>query len=71
MNCDLDFESQNPQKKEYVEPVYGSCWKYIALCPKCNAECSEKVKHKIPKKTKPSLPLYRQNNCCQGTGCCG
>ncbi len=70
-NCDMDFENQNPQKKEYTDPVFGNCWKYIAYCPKCNAECSEKPKHKPLKKEKPSMPLFRQTNCGTGPGCCG
>ena len=28
--CELSFEENNPLKKEYNDPVFGSCWKYIA-----------------------------------------
>lgn len=70
-NCNEDFECLNPQKKEYIDPIYGSCWKYIAFCPSCNTECSEKSGNKPIKKSKPSIPLYQQNSCGQGSGCCG
>lgn len=49
-NCDLDFEVDSPSKKEYTDPVFGPCAKYIAYCPKCNAECSEKPRRKPRRK---------------------
>jgi len=70
-DCDFDFEVESPSKKEYTDPVFGACFKYIAFCPQCNAECSEKPRRKPPKKEQSSKPLFGQNNCGPGAGCCG
>lgn len=39
-NCKEIFEAEG-KKKEYQSSIYGPCWKYIANCPKCGAECDE------------------------------
>ncbi len=70
-NCNLDFEIHDPQKKEYMDPVYGYCWKYIAFCPECEAECSEKPKPKPGKKEQNSVREFPRGGCCPGSGCCG
>ena len=48
--CDSIF-SANPVRKEYIDPMYGPCFKSIAKCPVCNEECGEYVKPK-PQKAK-------------------
>lgn len=68
--CGVDFEVESPTKKEYTDPVFGPCSIYVAHCPKCNAECSEKPRHKPHKKEQSSKPLFSQNSCGQGGGCC-
>ncbi len=68
-NCNRDFEITDPQKKEYKDPVYGYCWKYIAFCPGCEAECSEKPTPKPGKKEQSSSGEFPPG-CCPGSGCC-
>lgn len=57
-NCNLDFEVQALQKKEYTDPVFGPCAQYAACCPQCNSECSEKPLRMAPRKEKASKPLF-------------
>lgn len=56
-DCQNIFET-NGTKKEWNDPTYGYCWKYIANCPVCSKECSEYRKPKCNK------------NCCD-SGSCG
>lgn len=46
--CSSVFESEGT-KKVWDDPVYGSCWKYIAVSPCCNAESGEYSKPKMQK----------------------
>lgn len=48
-------------KKEWIDPVYGQCMKYVAYCPQCNSVCSE-YREPSPKKNSPQIPK---------TGCVG
>ncbi len=50
-------------KKEWTDPIYGPCMKFVAPCPKCNAECDEYRDPNAQKKL--SQP---QNMGC--SGCC-
>lgn len=68
--CRIDFEVESPTKKEYTDPIYGPCTKYVAYCPKCNTECLEKPRLRPAKKEQSSMPLFSQNCCGAGTGCC-
>ena len=38
--CKKIFEAEG-NKKEWIDPIYGSCMKYITECPDCKAECNE------------------------------
>ncbi len=65
-NCFSVFESEG-KKKEWNDPIYGYCWKYIATCPECNEESVEYKKPK-PAKKESSAGFTPQscNGCCQG-----
>jgi len=41
-DCDREFETNSPSKKEYQDYLLGSCWKYVACCPLCGRESDEK-----------------------------
>lgn len=70
-SCDLVFESQNPVRNEYLDPIFGPCWNYTAACPECGDICSEKTEKKnAKKKSTGAVPAYPQNFCGTG-GCCG
>jgi len=70
-NCDIDFENSKPEKKEYRDQIYGYCWKYIAYCPSCEAECSEKPTPKPGKKKQAPTQDFPGGGCCPAGGCCG
>jgi len=38
--CNKIFEAEG-QKKEWQSSVFGHCFKLVAKCPDCKAECSE------------------------------
>jgi hypothetical protein len=38
--CDKIFEAEG-EKKEWQSSVFGYCWKLVAKCPDCEAECEE------------------------------
>jgi hypothetical protein len=52
-NCDKIFPAE-PNRKEYIDPVFGPCTTLTAKCPDCNADCSEYRKPK-PKAVKKIL----------------
>lgn len=60
-NCEFIFSAEG-QKKEYQHPIYGPCSKYVAYCPQCHKECSEKIE---PKKGKPKqeIPFCSSGYC--------
>lgn len=70
-DCKMDFEVQNPEKKEYRDPIYGYCWKYVSFCPECNSECTEKSKPKPGKKNQSSNPKSMPEGGCPGGCGCG
>lgn len=39
-DCDVVFEAKG-KKKEFVDPVYGPCSKWVAKCPECKVDASE------------------------------
>ena len=45
-NCELVFESQNLEKNEYIDPIFGPCWNYTAVCPECGSVSNEKTEKK-------------------------
>ncbi len=67
-DCNITFEDHQGLKKEYTDYIYGSCWKYIAYCPQCNHECSEK---RVPRhgKTKYKMPMDCGGGACHGLSC--
>jgi hypothetical protein len=66
-DCNITFDDNQGLKKEYMDYI-GLCWKYIAYCPQCNHECSEKRTPK-PGKSKTSLPASCASSGCSGGGC--
>ncbi|MFN3302048.1 MAG: hypothetical protein ACK413_03425 [Patescibacteria group bacterium] len=54
--CKKIFEAEG-EKREWQDPVYGSCWKMIARCPICGNKCDEYRPSVSPSKKKgPFLP---------------
>lgn len=39
-SCKNIFEAVG-EKKEWKDPIYGPCMKFVASCPSCKAECGE------------------------------
>jgi len=66
--CNLVFESKEKIKKEYRDYIFGPCQKYIAHCPQCQGECSEKPQPK-PGKANKELPVECGTSSCQGPAC--
>lgn len=67
-NCNLEFEAKNLRKYEFIDPVMGSCWAYVADCPQCKAECREKLKKKTNRKEKEVIPSCTECSCNSGCG---
>jgi hypothetical protein len=63
------FEESSPLKKEFSDPVFGICWKYIAYCPQCNIECSEAIEKRTVKKGKNFKIDADFTNCDCGFSC--
>lgn len=72
--CDETFETEG-DIWEYTDPIYGPCWKRVARCPSCGAECDEEV-HKRRSKGF-DFDSYVEDlrsqggSCMPGGGCCG
>ena len=67
-DCNLVFEDKKAIKKEYHDYIFGPCEKYIAYCPECKGECSEKPVPK-PGKAKQATQLECGSGACQGPAC--
>lgn len=67
-DCNLIFENDTRTKMEYKDPIYGNCWKYIALCPQCGQECSEKSDPN-PAKAKKNVSMDCGFSGCRGNSC--
>jgi hypothetical protein len=52
-------------KKEWNDPIYGPCMKYIANCPECETVCNEYRDPSVQKKTAP-LPVAECGGHCHG-----
>ena len=39
-SCKKIFEAKG-KKKEWKDPIYGPCLKFVAKCPLCKTECDE------------------------------
>jgi hypothetical protein len=68
--CGIGFEDGQSLKKEYFDYTFGNCWKYVAYCPTCGSECSEKSKPKPGKKNSPEFS-YNPGcaSCADASGC--
>jgi hypothetical protein len=65
-DCNKIFKAKG-SKKEFIDPIYGPCSKWVALCPHCGAES---VQHdpKPGKSKKTSMaPCGKYDSC----SCCG
>ncbi len=67
-DCNLSFNDDQKTKKEYHDYIFGPCWRYIALCPQCRSECSEKPDPK-PGKAKNEMQMECGSGPCQGPAC--
>ncbi|MCM8815697.1 MAG: hypothetical protein NC931_06955 [Candidatus Omnitrophica bacterium] len=72
--CQKTFEDDG-KKQEYTSPIYGPCWKRVARCPDCGAECDEFRQKSSGKKTDFDFDSYVENlrsrgGCCRSGGCC-
>ena len=77
-NCNKIFTA-DPIRKEYHDPIFGPCFKYIADCPQCDKESNEYRKPKPQKAgNKQDLPSCASGSCSvngcsalnQGSPCC-
>lgn len=73
--CQKAFEAEGI-KQEYTSPIYGPCWKRIAVCPDCGVECDEFRKKSSSKKnfdfdSYVSRLRNQGGGCIPGGGCCG
>ena len=66
--CNLVFENDEGIKKEYHDYIFGPCQKYMAYCPQCKGECSEKPEPR-PGKAKTEMPPGCSAGSCQGPAC--
>lgn len=67
--CKITFEDNQGLKKEYKDYIYGPCWKYIAYCPECKQESSEKRVPKPGKSKQETPPAACAKGGCQGMSC--
>jgi hypothetical protein len=67
-NCKITFDNDQGLKKEYKDYILGDCWKYIAYCPQCQAECSEK-RDPHPGKGKNNPPFDCGFSGCKNQSC--
>jgi hypothetical protein len=67
-DCNITFEDHQGLKKEYRDHIYGPCWKYIAYCPQCKQESSQK-RVPNPGKAKTDFSMECGSGGCKGSGC--
>jgi hypothetical protein len=66
-DCGHIFKAKG-QKKEYRDPIYGPCSKWVAPCPECQQEAGEfAVKAGKGKKNSGGAPCGNYDSC----SCCG
>ena len=61
-SCKNIFEAKG-NKKEWNNPIYGPCMKFVAECPKCKAECDEYRDPNAQKKQSSSQSMTCGGNC--------
>jgi hypothetical protein len=57
--CNKIFEAEG-EKKEWQSSVFGYCFKLVAKCPECGAECNE---------WRPKGPSRKGSGSCSGGSC--
>ena len=57
--CNKIFEAEG-EKKEWQSSVFGYCFKLVAKCPECGAECNE---------WRPKGPSGKEGGNCSGGTC--
>jgi len=50
-------------RKEWKDPIYGPCMKYVAACPGCKTECSEYREPSVAKKSTPMPQMGCEGQC--------
>lgn len=68
-HCKTVFEGES-LKKEYLDQIYGACFKYVSLCPDCKAEADEYRAPKVKSRNSSNLPSCGMNRG-GGCACCG
>jgi hypothetical protein len=61
-SCKNIFEAKG-NKKEWIDPIYGPCMKFVAACPKCKMECDEYRDPNAQKKQSSSQVTACGGNC--------
>ena len=61
-SCKKIFEAKG-KKKEWNDPIYGPCLKFVAACPSCKEECGEYRDPNAQKKQAPSQASACGGNC--------
>jgi hypothetical protein len=61
-SCKKTFEAAG-KKKEWTDPIYGPCMKFVADCPKCKEECNEYRDPNAQKKQNASQGQPCDGNC--------
>lgn len=54
-SCNKIFDAEGI-RKEYTDPIFGACMKYVAECPDCKTECKE-YRKPVQKASKKSVCL--------------
>lgn len=65
-SCTKLFEAEGT-KDEWIDPVVGPCFKYVAGCPDCKSICAEFRKPKQGKEK--HMHAGPCGNCCHGGQC--
>jgi hypothetical protein len=62
ISCKKIFEAKG-NKKEWTDPIYGPCLKFVDPCPVCKEECSEYRDPNAQKKQSSSQGMACDHNC--------
>ncbi len=62
VSCKNIFEAIGV-KKEWKDPVYGPCMKFVAICSSCKTECDEYRDPNAQKKQSSSQEMACGGNC--------
>ena len=50
-------------KKEWNDPIYGPCKKYVTECPECKTECNEYREPSVAKRSEPMPQMSCSGHC--------